>query len=251
MLLRNRGPMVVRADNSGASESDGYEQAVAELYATIEDSKKAPTLNLFPQLIELAKQVFEPDIVKISFTIERRAESATTIENTGEIWFARGRLFLFDRPTGDSDKCLPSYRTIGDELLEWRSGEARGKSLKRFPGDTVEFMWYLVDPSIIKRNVYSRYLLQPRIFERKNSEAGTLLLFTKPTTVFLGIEVLEDPLWFRSVWLLHTDYPEETLVMTMERPQPQSELPEEFALPPDGVVFEDVEETVESRMPYL
>ena len=205
------------------------------------------------EVLEVAESLFGPPAVEIPYRVIKTSADGPRIVNSGTIWYSDGRLFVEGDASSDPEERSESFATLGDELVSWMPGDERGVSFDRFDGDTATFLWYLVDFATIKSSIYIDSRDDPGRFRREPSPDGEWILFREPDLEgggFLGLEVGHSPLWLRSV---RYQFDEDGLVreFQMDRPRPLSELPARLSTPPQGVTFERVRYTIDSRMDYL
>jgi len=214
----------------------------------IRASASRPRQVSYPELIEVARALFDPPGVAIDFsdtTVDPDGAAQTT---TGTIWYVRGRLVLEYREVPDGEKPR-TIATVGDRLLSWRFGEREAVSYRRYDGDVIEVLLNLVDPMLHKTAIYYAYLRDPSRFTPARDGDSLKLHFEKGEGLAASNTVLLSPLWFRE----HTFTTKRggTVSWTVERPRPVDELPDHLRSLPDGLVVKPTAATIREILEYI
>lgn len=228
-----------------------HHAAAERCYREFRNASESPRPLAYPELEQVARALFEPEAVSIRFrSFELRAGAPHTLQ-AGTIWYSHGDLFVqvdeFDR--GHTAK---NYATIGNDLVSWNAGAREGIAFTRYPGDTVDFLWYIVDPSAFKKAIYFEYLRDPEQFSESSTPSGTELLFRKPLEGFLGVVVVPKPLWLSSLMFEDPSAGgSPRVVMEMLPPEAVPALPPHVSKLANGITFERSEFTIKAHMEYL
>ena len=121
-----------------------------------------------------AKTILEPNCIEISF--RKKHETDGTLIYRGKIYFSKGRLFInydhIDQEWVREDQGMEGYNyaTVDDKLYRWKyighnnwkcnfHGH-KGEVLRRYHGDTLDYLPYFIDWTGIKACAYRDYLTQ-------------------------------------------------------------------------------------------
>jgi hypothetical protein len=177
----------------GSRKNVPYNEITQVIYDYVDRRAESPQDGILAEFKEVFQAVFEPAAVKIPFrTVEVKGADRKILED-GVIYFAKGQLVVKHNSTFNGNN--PDLATIGGKLYAWKPGEKQGKILKRFTGDTIELVDYLIDPALIMRYTYFDYKRSPKDFTASNMQNPTKILRKKTLYGFVGIQFNPAPLW--------------------------------------------------------
>lgn len=170
-----------------------YLEGVISMYQQVKANPDEPRNRAFHDVLD---QLFQPAAVQIPFRFVTGSGAARSVNYAGNIYFSRGAIFITYDSTDGADE---RFATVDNQLYTWQPGQPAGKILKRFPGDTLAFVMYMIDPSAIMRTMYDHYLAQPNRFNRVLERQGVeSILLKQPQNGFKGIQVQTEPFWLRA-----------------------------------------------------
>jgi hypothetical protein len=224
-----------------------YRAGVESMYAQVKADPNTPTNRAFKDVLD---QLFKPAAVQIPFRFVTETAGARSVNYAGNIYFSNGAIFInYDGETPDEER----FATIADKLYTWKPNVTEGQILKRFPGDTLAFVMYMVDPSAIMRSIYSEYLTKPQDFTTVTATDGSKsLLFKKVQSGFKGIRIQPQPFWLKA-FLLESSKDKGNGVGSLEVDAPigLTQLPKELTILPTGIKFKPSDNSLKERMTYL
>jgi hypothetical protein len=224
-----------------------YRAGVESMYAQVKAEPNTPTNRAFKDVLD---QLFKPAAVQIPFRFVTETAGARSVNYAGNIYFSNGAIFInYDGETPEEER----FATIADKLYTWKPNVTEGQILKRFPGDTLAFVMYMVDPSAIMRSIYGEYLTKPQDFTTAIATDGSKsLLFKKVQSGFKGIRIQPQPFWLKA-FLLESPQGKGSGVGSLEVDAPitLTELPKELTILPTGIKFKPSENSLKERMTYL
>jgi hypothetical protein len=222
-----------------------YLQGVESMQQQADKNPDSTTSKAFKDVLQ---QLFTAPAVQIPFRFVREQTGVQTPQYAGNIYFSQGAIFIdYDQSTQEE-----RFATINNKLYTWTTGNPKGEILERFPGDTLAFVMYLIDPSAIMRSIYSQYLDHPKDFTVKTTANEKVIAFKKPQSGFKDIHVQNNPFWLKSFTLdLSKDSVKETGYLAVDAPISLEALPEALFTLPKGVTFKASKDDLKSRMNYL
>jgi hypothetical protein len=223
-----------------------YLQGLAAMRQQAETEPNSPTNQA---LKDVLNQLFQPQAVQIPFRFITDKAGVKATNYAGNIYFSQGAVFINYNGVANDDH----FATIGNKLYTWKTGATQGEMLKRFPGDTLAFVMYMIDPSAIMRSIYVNYLDEPQKFTVKSGPKGEkAILFKQIKDGFKGIRIQEKPFWLKGV-LLEIAKAQEVQIGSLEIDTPigLEAIPPELLTLPKGVKFKPSEATLRDRMTYL
>ncbi|MCP3955688.1 MAG: hypothetical protein GY697_26250 [Desulfobacterales bacterium] len=236
---------VVLVPGAKASECD-YAAQLSSLTDSIRDcSGVARLVACIPEHQNIAKALFEPEIVHLEIRSSVMNAGVLIPELTVEIWFSAGELYV-----RTDDASVANYSTVGDKLYEWNAGSSVGRILKRNCGDTLRYLLYLVDASELKAAVFRHYRSDSGKFDVVIQTDGIQVLPKKRKGAWLGMKYEEAPFWLRSLYFWDAGVDGDYKVIDVSRPTPVRVLPAELKILPQ-IIFERSKETLLNRMEYL
>ncbi len=248
----------VRAEATPTLGAPAYEQTVRSLYQQIQAVERK-THN--PQRSREATQrlhaLFDAPVIKIPFRSVTEEGAQRQIVGSGAIYFARGDLFITQDASparsAKSSDVEESFATINGQLYAWKSGSQTGEILKRFPNDTIAFLFYRIDPSFIMEAIYREYLKAPQNFNVSEQGGVKRLMFRQVQSGgFAGILLRENPFWLSGIIGQDSASPNaKQTVWEIDPPIPLQQLPAHLKQLPRGVHFAPSPATLENRMVYL
>jgi hypothetical protein len=230
-----------------------YEKIVQVLYNHVE--KVSQTGSEVPtNFVQVLRAVFEPNAVKINFRNKLSRDGKDIITSSGTMYFSRGEFFLrYETIPPEKDGERPrNYATLNGKLYEWHPQEKKGRTLKRFSGDTVELIDYLIDPAMFMRYTLFEYHRKPENFILTTAATEKQLLRKKMESGFLGIRFVENPLWLTALVMRDPANPASgQIVFEVDPPKPIDRIPDDVKKLPENATFEDSKASVEWRLKYL
>jgi hypothetical protein len=223
-----------------------YVDGVASMYAQIKADPNTPSNRAFKDVLD---QLFKPAAVQIPFRFVTTTGKARSVNYAGNIYFSNGAIFInYEGDVPDEER----FATIGDKLYTWKPNVAEGQILKRFPGDTLAFVMYMIDPSAIMRSIYSEYLTKPQDFTTATATDGSKsLLFKKVQSGFKGIRIQPQPFWLKAFLLESAKGGMSTGSLEVDAPIALAQLPKELTILPTGIKFKPSDNSLKDRMTYL
>jgi hypothetical protein len=224
-----------------------YRAGVESMYAQIQADPNTPTNRAFKDVLD---QLFKPAAVQIPFRFVTATAGVRSVNYAGNIYFSNGAIFInYDGETPDEER----FATIDDKLYTWKPNVTEGQILKRFPGDTLAFVMYMVDPSAIMRSIYSVYLAKPQDFTTVTATDGSKsLLFKKVQSGFKGIRIQPQPFWLKAFLLEAAKEKGQGLgSLEVDAPIALTQLPKELTILPTGIKFKPSDNSLKERMTYL
>jgi hypothetical protein len=237
--------MPVQADTIAPDAA--YLAGVESMYDQVKADPNTPTNRAFKDVLD---QLFKPAAVQIPFRFVTETAGERSVNYAGNIYLSNGAIFInYDGETPDEER----FATIDDKLYTWKPNVTEGQILKRFPGDTLAFVMYMVDPSAIMRSIYSAYLTKPQDFTTVTATDGSKsLLFKKVQSGFKGIRIQPQPFWLKA-FLLESPQGKGKGVGSLEVDAPiaLTQLPKELTILPTGIKFKPSDNSLKERMTYL
>jgi hypothetical protein len=223
----------------------GYLEGIVSMYQQIQASPNTPTNRAFKDVLD---QLFQPNAVQIRFRSVETTGGERKVGYSGNLYFSQGQLFInYDQTQDDA-----AFATIDGKLYTWRIGAKDGEILKRFKGDTLAFLMYMIDPSAIMRSVYSEFLERPKQFTTTTTQGIQTLQMKENQGGIHGIQVATKPFWLKT--LLFEKPAALGLLqgrLEIDPPIALDALPKELAVLPKGVKFKASEGDLRQRMQYL
>lgn len=226
-----------------------HEVAERRYLEAFEGARVDPRQMAYPELLEPARALFEPRGVSLGFSQTIVSREGGERRTEGTIWYFDGKIFVEHKGVPPEQAMI--FGTYGDELLGWRGEEREVVSYSRYPGDTVDLLWYLVDVSALKASQYFIYLQRPSEFEVSSSGSSKRLRVRTPGGRVQEISVLSAPLWLEGVVYGVADSESGQLRMSVERPRPIDRLPSRFVERPPGLDVQRTGETIRVELEYL
>jgi hypothetical protein len=223
-----------------------YLQGVASMRRQAESEPNSPTNQALKDVLQ---QLFNPPAVQIPFRFVTDKAGVKVTNYAGDIYFSQGAIFINYNESNNDDH----FATIDNKLYTWKTGKPEGETLKRFPGDTLAFVMYMIDPAAIMRSIYVQYLDEPQKFTVKPGMNGEKsILFKQVKNGFKGIRVQSKPFWLKGFLLAAA--PEkggQTGSLEIDAPIALAAIPQTLLTLPQGVTFKPSQETLRNRMTYL
>jgi hypothetical protein len=238
-----------------------YQEIVQEIYNWYDKSAKSPeSLGTSPDLKQMLRSIFEPTAVKIPFRVVDTVGTNRNVQSEGNIYFGRGQIFVrYDRATRNktSNSIGTNFATIGKNLYAWEPDKKEGEILRRFTGDTIELVDYLIDPAMIMRYTYFDYKKNPNNYTVKE-DANSTSIFHKKIKGFAGIKFNSSPLWFNANIIsdCHQNCPplddqSKLTLLEVDKPVSIKQIPAAVQKLPPGVKFKKTPASVDSYLTYL
>jgi hypothetical protein len=237
----------VQAVTIATQPDTAYRAGVESMYAQVNADPTTPTNRAFKDVLD---QLFKPAAVQIPFRFVTETAGVRSVNYAGNIYFSNGAIFInYDGDAVDEER----FATIEDKLYTWKPSAAEGQILKRFPGDTLAFVMYMVDPSAIMRSIYSAYLTKPQDFTTAIATDGSKsLLFKKVQSGFKGIRIQPQPFWLKAFLLeAAKDQGMSMGSLEVDAPIALAKLPQELTILPTGIKFKPSDNSLKERMTYL
>jgi hypothetical protein len=240
-------------------ENVPYSEITQKIYGYVDRVASSPNSQVPLELKQVFQAIFEPKAVKIPFRIATVKGTSRKVTAAGTIYFARGDIFvIYDRVSGDSSGSF-NYATVGGKLYSWRIGEKNGEILKRFPGDTIELVDYLIDPSMIMRYNYFEYYRKPENFSVTKEQNSVTIMHKQNPYGFAGIKFSKSPLWLQTGIFAPCNSSKcppvtqktELTLWEVDRPVSLEQIPAKIKSLPKTVKFQKSDQTVDSRLVYL
>jgi hypothetical protein len=239
------------ATSASSAESQlDYEVAENRYLDQLRDSVADPKPMAHPQLAEAAASLFEPEAIALDFSAIQEFADGSKKTTAGTIWYSKGRIFLEHTAIPDGETPW-EYATVGDKLFGWKHGDSKLTSFKRYPGDTVDFLWYIADVSAIKASLHFMFLEKPEAFDVRDSPPWQRLVLREPLEGFRELGIRASPLWLREVVYTIPTGEEAEVRMIVEPPRSIDALPERLESNVPKVQIEATEWTIKSRMEFL
>ncbi|NJM46234.1 MAG: hypothetical protein HC860_08670 [Alkalinema sp. RU_4_3] len=210
---------------------------------------KAPDQPTNLALNDVLGQLFTAPAVQVPFRQTVEKAGGKTIAYSGSIFFSQGDLFInYDKTTDDEN-----FATINGKLYAWQNNAKQGKTMTRFPGDTLGFLMYMIDPSAIMRSIYQSYLEDPKSFTVQTTEPNQKVLMLKEAlSGFQGLTIQEKPFWLKNFMFSDPADPAKGIGrLEIDAPVALESLPKVLYTLPAGVQFQPSKETLKERMVYL
>ncbi len=234
--------MPVQAAAIATPTDAAYVEGVRSMYEPVKAAPNTPTNKAFGDVLD---QLFKPAAVQIAFCFVITPKGDRVVNYAGNIYFSQGAVFVNYDGAQDDEQ----FATIDNQLYVWKAGAATGEILTRFPGDTLAFVMYMVDPAAIMRSIYSQYLEKPQEFKVTTAADGTRsILFKQVQSGFKGIRIQSQPFWLKAFLLENQD---DVGSLEIDVPIALTELPKGLLVLPQGVKFERSKNTLKERMTYL
>jgi hypothetical protein len=236
----------VQADTMAAKPDQAYLNGLQSMRSQVEKAPDKPT-NL--ALNDVLNQLFTAPAVQVPFRQTVEKAGVKTIAYSGSIFFSQGDLFInYDKTTDDEN-----FATINGKLYAWKNNAKQGKTITRFPGDTLGFLMYMIDPSAIMRSIYTNYLDDPKLFTTKTTEPNQkALLLKEAVSGFQGITIQEKPFWLKNFVFNDPANPAKGIGrLEIDAPIALEALPKVLYTLPAGIQFQPSKETLKERMVYL
>lgn len=245
---------VAQGSRPELQEEKDYSQKVQELYQLFEGTPKDPKATVRSDLLAVAKALFEPSAVEITYRAFENSDAGKKALHGGTILFSKGRIFIRTKAgqLATDDEWLLDYATLEGKLYEWSPAKGTGRLLNREPGDTVDFLLYLVDPAGFKRGILFQYLDKREAFTVSEAHGVKTVMFREPAIEVQSLQILEHPLWLYSVAIkrsLKADAP--VVVWEVDRPKPIERIPPDVTKVPGDIPFAPATTTIKWRMSYL
>jgi hypothetical protein len=237
----------VQAETIVRPPDAAYLEGVRSMYDQVKADPNTPTNRAFKDVLD---QLFKPVAVQIPFRFVTETGKERSVNYAGNIYFSAGAIFInYDGDAVDEER----FATIEDKLYTWKPNVAEGQILKRFPGDTLAFVMYMVDPSAIMRSIYSEYLAKPQDFTTAIATDGRKsLLFKKVQSGFKGIRIQPQPFWLKAFLV---ESPKDKVMgvgsLEIDAPIGLTQLPSELTILPTGIKFKPSDNSLKERMTYL
>jgi hypothetical protein len=237
----------VQAETIVRPPDAAYLEGVRSMYDQVKADPNTPTNRAFKDVLD---QLFKPVAVQIPFRFVTETGKERSVNYAGNIYFSAGAIFInYDGDAVDEER----FATIADKLYTWKPNVAEGQILKRFPGDTLAFVMYMVDPSAIMRSIYSEYLAKPQDFTTAIATDGSKsLLFKKVQSGFKGIRIQPQPFWLKAFLV---ESPKDKVMgvgsLEIDAPIGLTQLPSELTILPTGIKFKPSDNSLKERMTYL
>jgi hypothetical protein len=235
-----------------------YNEITQVIYNHIDRTAKSPKGEVPADFKEVFQAVFEPAAVKIPFrTVTVKGTDRKILED-GVIYFAKGQLVVKHNSTLPNAN-IPDFATIGNKLYAWTPGEKQGKILKRFTGDTIELVDYLIDPALLMRYTYFDYKRSSKDFTVSNTQNTTTILRKNAPYGFAGIRFNSAPLWLGTNLIASckteicppVTADTEIIQIEIDRPIPISQIPNELLKLPKNVKFIQSDGSIDQYLSYL
>jgi len=233
----------------GCATRSDHEVAERRYLEAFERARADPRQMAYPELLEPARALFEPRGVSLDFSQTVVSREGTEIRTEGTIWYFDGKIFVEHKGVPPEQAMV--FGTYDDELLGWRGEGREVVGYSRYPGDTVDLLWYLVDVSALKASQYFIYLQRPSEFEVSSSGSSKRLRVRRPGSRVQEISVLSAPLWLEEVVYGTADSESGQLRRSGERPRAVDRLPSRFAERPAGLDVLRTGETIRVELEYL
>jgi hypothetical protein len=239
--------MPVQAQVIAPQSDAAYREGVQSMYEQVKADPNTPTNRAFKDVLD---QLFKPAAVQIPFRFVTETDKIRSVNYAGNIYGSNGAIFInYEGDVPDEER----FATIEDKLYTWKPNAPEGQILKRFPGDTLAFVMYMVDPSAIMRSIYSAYLTKPQDFTTVTAPDGSQsLLFKQVQSGFKGIRIQPQPFWLKA-FLLEASKDQGMSVGSLEVDAPiaLTQLPKELTILPTGIKFKPSDNSLKERMTYL
>jgi hypothetical protein len=235
-----------------------YNEITQVIYNHIDRTAKSPKGEVPAEFKEVFQAVFEPAAVKIPFrTVQVKGADRKILED-GVIYFAKGQIVVKHNSTLPNAN-IPDFATIGDKLYAWKPGEKEGKILKRFTGDTIELVDYLIDPALLMRYTYFDYKRSSKDFTASNIQNSTTILRKQAPYGFVGIRFNSAPLWLGTNMIARCNSEicppvtagTELTQFEIDRPISIPQIPNELLKLPKNVKFIQSEGSIDQYLSYL
>ncbi len=233
--------------SSTAAQPD-YEVAENRYLDVLRGSVSNPKPMAHPQLAEAASSLFEPEAIKLDFSTVQLFTDGSKKTHAGTIWYSKGRIFLEYTAIPDGETPW-QFATVGDKLLGWKHDDSTLTSFKRYPGDTVDFLWYLADVSAIKASLHFMFLEKPEAFNVHDNPPWRRLVLREPLEGFSELAIRVSPLWLRE--MVYTVPAGAEVRMMVEPPRAIDVLPERLESSVPKLDIKSREWTIKSQMEYL
>ncbi len=232
----------VQAATIATKPDTAYVEGVRSMYEQVKAAPNTPTNKAFGDVLD---QLFKPAAVQIPFRFITTPKGDRVVNYAGNIYFSQGAVFVNYDGAQDDEQ----FATIDGQLYMWKASASTGEILTRFPGDTLAFVMYMVDPAAIMRSIYSQYLEKPKEFNVTTAADGTRsLLLKQAQSGFKGIRIQPQPFWLRAFLLENQN---DVGSLEIDPPIALEQLPQELLVLPPGVKFERSKSTLKERMTYL
>jgi hypothetical protein len=223
-----------------------YTAGIKAMQAQVAADPTTPTNKAFGDVL---KQLFTSPAIQVPFRFVTNENGKTNTNYAGNVYFSQGDIFI-NYNESDNDEW---FATVNNQLYTWNPKTKEGSILTRFPGDTLAFVMYMIDPSAIMRSIYTQYLDKPQTFTVKPSTDNTkTILFKKVENGFKGIRIQTQPFWLNA-FLLESPKDKGGSIGSLEVDAPIAleAIPTELLTLPKGIKFKRSTETLKNRMTYL
>ena len=235
-----------------------YNEITQVIYDHVDRVAKSPKKEVPAEFKETFQAVFEPAAVKIPFRTMRVKGTDRKILEDGVIYFAKGQIVVKHNSTLPN-ATIPDLATIEGKLYAWTLGKKEGQILKRFTGDTIELVDYLIDPALFMRYTYFDYKRSPNDFTANNTQNSTTILRKKFPYGFMGIRFSSAPLWLETIMITNCNTETcppvtadtELTQFEIDRPISIPQIPSELLKLPKNVKFVQSAGSVDQYLSYL
>jgi hypothetical protein len=237
-----------------------YAEITQVIYSYVDKTAERENSAVPADFKQVFQAVFEPTAVKMPFKYSKVKGSSRQLIEAGTIYFAKGKIFVKHSSTTANQSPVSDFATINGQLYAWKPGDKEGKILRRFTGDTIELVDYLIDPLLLMRYTYFDYYRSPKSFVVTKDKNVTTILRKKNQYGFAGIKFGESPLWlganiFSSGCNKNICPPvnadTEVVEFEIDRPISIPQVPAELLQLPKNVKFIKSEESVDKFLSYL
>lgn len=246
-------PTSVSAKSKPPLTQPTYQQNIQSLYQQIEGNFKAQEPQRYRETSQILHALFDSPAVKIPFRTVATKGSQRIAIRSGAIYFAQGDIFIVhDVPPRKLKNRDPEefFATLNGKIYTWKDGSKSGEILKRYPRDTLGFLFYSLDPSGIMRSLYQDYIKAPQNFNVSRQGGVKRLMLKQPQSGF-GVLIRENPFWLSGLVVESLRDPKREIeVWEFDPPISLQSLPEKIKQLPRGVHFTPTPATLESRMVY-
>ncbi len=249
-------PLAVRAESTPTKAPLSYQETVKSLYQSLEQDREQVSPERYQVFSDLYHALFDASVIQINFhgVFERGAQ--TTATPTSTLYFSKGEIFIIPAPhNAQLDQSQGERRffaTLNGNVYTWVEGRKEGEILKRVSNDTLNFLFYSIDPSGIGRALYDEHLKAPQNSIISEKGGVKRFMFKKPISgSFAGVLVREKPFWITGFAIATEKSTGGTAIFEVDPPIPLETIPEAVRQLPKDVQFSPSPQTLQNWMVYL
>jgi hypothetical protein len=248
-------PVTVRAESTPTKVPLSYEETIKSIYQHMEKEREQVSPQQYQEGSDLYHELFDAPVIQIKFHGVFENGTQTVTKHSSTLYFSKGEIFIVPAPrdakSPDSKESRRFFTTFSGNVYTWEDGHKKGEILKRTPDDTLNFLFYSIDPSGIMRSLYQSYHKTPQEFVSSERDGIKRLMLQTPKSGFAGVLVREKPFWFTGFAAAVEKPTSGTAIFKVDPPVPLEAIPEAVRQLPKDVQFSPSQQTLQNWMVYL